>query len=481
MKYSLAVMAAVSLWTFEGMAETEISIYNQDLALIKKSQTLTLQQGVNEVIFDEVAAELKPESAFVYGQGIRVLEQNYDYAGINYITMLNANVGKEVKTVRQNPSTGANIFEKALLIAVDGVTPVLKFDYGIETAFNGRVLFDEIPAELNSTPILMARVEAAAAGDKKLSLAYLAGGFSWKANYVAKVNDEKTLSLLGRAAVTNNSGSGYENVSVNLIAGDVNTVQEYLARPMLKTLGTNRVMAMDSFEAAPMIEAPVSLDSYYVYKIPEKTVLKNGQMKMVSFLNAPKVDYTKENVVNSSLYFGAARATYKDVHPSIKYHFINEKTIGLGIPLPRGKLSFYANDENGALQFIGEDSIANTAEGQKVSVSLGKAFDIYADGEIEKVTEVSRSTYKKNPKQDCLTVATVYRYDVRYHVVNKGKHDAHIVLNQPLNGQAKIIDESLKGQNGENNSYEWKFELKSGTDKTINVQVENTLETKECN
>lgn len=483
MKYSLAVLTAVSMIAINASAaETEISIYNQDLALIKKSQVLDLNRGVNEVVFDEVAEKFKPESAFVYGKGIRVLEQNYDYAGINYVTMLNANVGKMVNTVRQNPSTGANIYEKALLVAVDGATPVLKFDYGIETAFNGRVIFDEIPKELNSTPVLMAKVEAAQQGETDLELAYLTGGFQWKANYVAKVEDENTLSLLGRAAITNNSGSGYENISVNLIAGDVNTVQEYVARPMFKAVQmTNSYEAMDSFAGAPMIEAPVSLDSYYVYKIPEKTSLKNGQMKMVSFLGAPKVEYVKENIVSSSLYFSTTRASYKDVHPAVKYSFENVKETGLGMPLPQGKLSFYANDDNGALQFIGEDNINNTAEGQKVTVTLGKSFDIYAKGEIQKVTEVNRNSFKKNPNQDCPTVATTYQYDVSYNVTNKGKHDAKVVLKQPLNGKARIVDESLKGQNGEGNTYEWKFELKSGEAQDITVKVENTLETRECN
>ena len=482
MKKSVSALLAVSLWALNaGAAETEISIYNSDLALIKKSQAVSLNLGVNEVVFDEVAETFKPESAFVYGKGIRVLEQNYDYAGINYATMLNANVGKMVKTVRQNPSTGANIYEKALLVAADGGVPVLKFDYGIETAFNGRVIFDEIPKELNSTPVLMAKVEASDTDNKNLGLAYLAGGFQWQANYVANVNDDETLSLLGRAAITNNSGSGYEDVAVNLIAGEVNTVREYMVRPMMKAVRmANALEAADSFAGAPVMEEPVSLDSYYIYKIPEKTSLKNGQMKMVSFLSSPQVQYKKENVINSSLYFNTARMTYKDVHPDIRYSFENVKESGLGKPLPKGKISFYANDDNGALQFIGSNNVADTAEGQKVDVTIGKAFDIYAKGEIQKVTEISRNNLKQNQQQNCSTIATTYHYDVVYSVTNKGKKDADVVLKQPLNGRAQIIDETLKGANGEGNTYEWKFQLKSGEAQEIKAQVENVIEAREC-
>ena len=58
-----------------------------------------------------MARQMRPESAFIFGDGVKILEQNYDYAGVNYMNMLSAFVGKEVKTVRTNPATGENIYE----------------------------------------------------------------------------------------------------------------------------------------------------------------------------------------------------------------------------------------------------------------------------------------------------------------------------------------------------------------------------------
>ena len=155
--------AAATAGQTAGGPATEITIYNQDLALIKKRQQVKLNKGINEVVFDEVARQMRPESAFIFGDGVKILEQNYDYAGVNYMNMLSAFVGKEVKTVRINPATGENIYEKAILLAADGMSPVLKFDYGIETNFPGRVLFDKVPLGLNSTPVLKAGEETAEA------------------------------------------------------------------------------------------------------------------------------------------------------------------------------------------------------------------------------------------------------------------------------------------------------------------------------
>lgn len=320
-----------------GGPATEITIYNQDLALIKKRQQVKLNKGINEVVFDEVARQMRPESAFIFGDGVKILEQNYDYAGVNYMNMLSAFVGKEVKTVRTNPATGENIYEKAILLAADGMSPVLKFDYGIETNFPGRVLFDKVPLGLNSTPVLKARAETAEAGEKELRLAYLTSGFSWEANYVAKVNDEKTLELLGRVSLSNSSGSAYDNVSVNLIAGDVNTVGAVLQPRMFKRAMVNAMAlgaAMDTMEAAPVISAPQNLNGYYIYKIPQPTSLKDGQIKQVSFVNAPAVKYKKRGVVDSTLSFGKNKSFYKDVHPNLIYNFTNNAEDGLGMPLP---------------------------------------------------------------------------------------------------------------------------------------------------
>ncbi|MCM1323874.1 MAG: DUF4139 domain-containing protein [Acetobacter sp.] len=475
--------AAVSLAALSVQAaETELTIYNQDLALIKKAQKLNLKAGVNEVVFDEAAKQMRPESAFIYGEGIKVLEQNYDYAGINYITMLNANIGKEVKTVRQNPANGKNIFEKAILLAVDGMTPVLKFDYGVESNFNGRVVFDEVPFGLNSEPVLKAKVQTVAAGEKELNLAYLANGFSWQANYVAKVNDGDTLSILGRVSLNNASGSNYNDVAVNLIAGDVNVVNTMMQPRMYKMAMKNTMASgamMDGAVAEATMEAPESLNGYYVYKIPQKTSLKDGQIKQVSFIEAPKVKYKKRGEINSGLYFHTAKSYYKDVHPTVVYNFANNKDDGLGMPLPKGKVSFYDTDKSGAIQFVGENTIDNKAEGQKITVKLGKFFDVYANGKVEKIKEVGEPKQTMLANGGCRSSQT-YAYDVVYDVTNKSAEAVDIVLKQSLPDKAKILDESLKGTVGDGNVYEWRFTVDAGKSQELKVQLENVIERSGC-
>ncbi|HJT14982.1 MAG TPA: hypothetical protein VJ790_20335, partial [Dongiaceae bacterium] len=46
-----------------------VTIYNNDLALVRDSRTVTLTQGENDVAFIEVSAGIRPETALLTGRG----------------------------------------------------------------------------------------------------------------------------------------------------------------------------------------------------------------------------------------------------------------------------------------------------------------------------------------------------------------------------------------------------------------------------
>ena len=76
---SSAVSAAENIVGEDKKTELEISIYNNDLALVKEQRKVELKQGVNDIAFEGVASRIKPETALLDAPGIKVLEQNYDY------------------------------------------------------------------------------------------------------------------------------------------------------------------------------------------------------------------------------------------------------------------------------------------------------------------------------------------------------------------------------------------------------------------
>ncbi len=464
-KSALYTFTALTALSLPAMAEqTEITVYNQNTALIKQTQDVDLTAGQNEVAFPRIARDLYAESVLINGENIEVLEQNYDTEGQSYLNLLNAYLGKEVTTVRTNPDDGKNIFETATLLALNGTTPVLQFSYGIEADFKGRILFPEMPKNLYATPTLKAKIKAQNTGTQPLRLAYLTGGFSWTPNYVVHLNSATDMSFLGRAAVTNASGSDYDDVRLSFVAGDlhVNRAQNRPQR-MLMTTAMRSAVSADSVMAAPS-----ALNSFYIYKINEAVSLKNGQMKQLSFVNAPHVTYEKQNELTAPLYLGVNKASFTDKKPDIVYTFKNE---AMGVPLPAGAVNFYENDSDGALQFIGAGNIPDTAVDKELRVVTGTAFDVYGGGEI---TELRKTVTPANACQ------STYAYTVTYKLENKSNTGQNLTLKQPLPTNGKVVSESETGTLESGNIRQWKFTLPAKSSKDLSVQYSNVITDQKC-
>ena len=159
-------------------------------------------------------------------------------------------MGKSVGIVKTSPTTGAETTEQAqVLSANNGV--VLKMGDRIETGIPGRIVYSDVPANLRDRPTLVVQLQNKGAAEQNVELSYLTGGLGWKADYVAELNaNEDKLDLSGWVTLTNTSGTSYRNAKLQLVAGDVNRIQE--EHPM--ALGSVRMKTMDMAAAAPMAE-----------------------------------------------------------------------------------------------------------------------------------------------------------------------------------------------------------------------------------
>ena len=87
-----------------------VTIYNNDLALVRDSRTVTLTQGENDVAFIEVSAGIRPETALLTGRGtpLDIVEQNFDFDLLTPQKLLEKSVGQTIRVVRTNPETGVD-------------------------------------------------------------------------------------------------------------------------------------------------------------------------------------------------------------------------------------------------------------------------------------------------------------------------------------------------------------------------------------
>ena len=466
--------------------DLSISVYNNDLALVRDIRSVDFKQGLNTVAFEGVASSIKPASVMIQGERIRVLEQNYDFALLTPSNILEKSIGQTVKTVRVNPATGKREFDQAKLISYQQGNPVLLFDYGVEPNFDGQVVIEKLPEDLSQKPTLAAKISSLQSEAKDITLAYLTNGISWKTNYVAGIKDDKTLDLTGWVSITNNSGVAYENAKVQLIAGVVNQVPEYQAvsRGVMKAMAYNDSFSMANESIAFDAVEQESFSAYQLYTLPNRTSIQNKQTKQMTLIEQTDVKYEKEGRLHSRLYLnGDHSSSFKKAHPEMYYILKNEQESNLGIPLPQGTVRFYENDSKGNLQFIGENNIKQTAKGEKLELRLGEMFDVFVGGKSKDARKVSEKIVSTlNGRCPRYKVTKAYDCEVTFH--NGGDKESVVVFEQYLNTpNTKFLNESMKGATSQENPslYEWRVELKADEEKTLTFTAEVTQEEQRCN
>lgn len=462
--------------------DLSISIYNNDLALIRDIRTVDFKQGLNTIAFEGVASSIKPASVMIMGERIKVLEQNYDFALLTPSNIIEKSVGEIVKTVRVNPATGKKEFDQAKLISYQQASPVLLFDYGVETNFDGQIVVEKLPEDLSQKPTLAAKISSLQSEIKNITLAYLTNGISWKTNYVAGIKDDKTLDLTGWVSITNNSGVAYENAKVQLIAGVVNQVPEYQSMPrgVMKAMAYNDALSM----ATEGTVEQESFSAYQLYTLPNRTSIQNNQTKQTALIEKMGVKYEKEGRLHSRLYLnGDHSSSFKKAHPEMYYILKNEQESNLGIPLPQGTFRFYENDSKGNLQFIGENSIRQTAKGEKLELRLGEMFDVFVGGKSNNARKISETIVSTSTGR-CPRYKVTKAYDCEVTFHNGGDKEAVVVFEQYLNTpNTRFLKESQKGETSKDNPslYEWRIELNADEEKTLTFTAEVTTEEQRCN
>ncbi len=384
-----------------------VTVYNDDLALVKERRMIELPAGLARLSLREVAAQMRPETALlraVSGPAVQLVEQNFDFDLLTPQKLLEKYVGRQVTVIRPHPTSDAEKRETATVLAA-GQGTVLRFADRIETGVPGRLAFDSVPANLRDRPTLSVLLDASG-GKQSLELSYLTSGLAWKADYVANLStDGKSLDLNGWVTLTNRSGAGFDNTMLQLVAGNVNRVRQADMRVM--------AMAAPAAARAKVAEATQeALMDYHLYSFERPTSIADNQTKQLALLSAAAVPVRREYLLAGNDWYYRDRHTQvgQRLKPAVFLEFENRGG-QLGKPLPAGIVRVYARDSKGAAQFVGEDRIEHTAKNEKLKLRLGEAFDITAERKqtgykriADNQTESSWRTELRNAKDEAVTV-----------------------------------------------------------------------------
>ncbi|KQV58630.1 MULTISPECIES: DUF4139 domain-containing protein [unclassified Caulobacter] len=433
--------------------EVSVTIYNSDLALVEDARSLDLKAGRQRLEFKDVSAAIRPETVSLSAPGVTILEQNFDYDLLTPDKLMEKAVGQQVRIVRTNPGDGKETTEVATVLAAnEGV--VLKIGDRIEVLRDDgvptRVIFDKVPETLRARPTLSVSVDAASAGPRQAKLSYLTSGLSWKADYVALFDEAKNaLDLQGWITLSNNSGTPFENAKTQLVAGDVNQLNQNNGyRPPRRQGGSGMISAGTESGTGERIA------DYYVYPLAERTTIASNQNKQVGFLSAQAVAAKKVYEIREGWFSSDA----EPVKAVVAIQFSNARLAGLGSQLPAGTMRVYMRDTAGDPKFVGENAIGHTPAGSELSIKTGEAFDVSSQATLVAETKVSK---------------TRSRYEMRYLLRNARDQPVTVELRQGgLWRDGEVKAESLKSRRIDARTLGWSVPVPANGETVLTFTVE---------
>jgi hypothetical protein len=386
-----------------------VTIYNQDLGLVKDVRELEFQKGKSLVKFSDVAAQIDPTSVYFkpvdVADKVVILEQNYQYDLVSSTKILEKYIDKEIElfTKAGGPSEQDKSYKGILLSYSDENLTLKEPEGAIRIVRLNEVrdmYFPSLPEGLITKPTLVWLLDSQVSGKRKAEVSYLTSGINWHAEYVAVVDQrDQNLELAGWVSIDNHSGATYEDAKIKLIAGEVHRVREEIPIPRL-----GKAEMMEMAAGAPQFEEKPFFE-YHLYTLLRPSTIKDNEIKQVSLFPTTNVK------VKKIFTYDGAR---DDKNVKVELEFKNSEADGLGMPLPQGKIRVYKADVDKSLEFVGEDLIDHTPKDEKVRVFLGNAFDIVGERkktdfkQISKdVTEESYEIKLRNHKEEAVEVVVV--------------------------------------------------------------------------
>ena len=401
---------------FATFGQTQLTIYNQNFAVVKERRAFDLKSGENEVRVSDLSAHLEPDSVVLRDLkqpgSIRILEQNYESDPLSEGLLLRKSEGKTLdfeidlgngtKKIVQgrvlrsgyvpHPEAyqryGQQYYQTQMEMTNAAGQPIVEVDGKIQFGLPGKPIFDALDPKGFLKPTLLWRLWTDQPGAHQAEFSYMTGGMRWEATYNAVAAEKgNSLDLIGWVTLENMCGKDFEEASVKLMAGDVARAPQPGGLYMM-----DGASLADVRSAAPEPVTERAFDEYHLYSLPRPTTLLDREVKQVEFVRAANVPaervYVYDGFQTDSRYNGW---NYENIRANAEYgtlcntkvwamlEFRNAEKSQLGMPLPKGKVKVYRRDVDGRNEFVGEDAIDHTPQDETVRLYTGNAFDIVGE------------------------------------------------------------------------------------------------------
>jgi len=455
-------------------AAPSLTIYNQNFAVVRQEIPLDLKAGTTSVRVTDITMHLEPDSVILRDPSgkrpLQVLEQNYRADPLSEALLLSLYEGKTIdflvqrgdkqevvpgKIIRSgyvphNPMAIYGQYDQSQMAQAG--QPIIEMDGKVRFGLPGTPLFPALADDAILKPTLQWLLASDKAGPLRAEFSYVTGGLTWEADYNIVAPEKGDLvDIVGWVTMDNQSGKDFENARIKLMAGDVNKIQpgrEFDRLQQYAALG-----GVGGAMAPPVTEK--TFDEYHLYTLARSTTLHDGETKQVEFVRAANVATRQVYIydgfmVDPNRYRGWNQETIRnnseygtESNPKIwvMREFVNSEANHLGMPLPKGRVRFYRRNDDGQMEFTGENVIDHTPRDEKIRVYTGNAFDLAGERRrteykldmnkhmLDESFEIKVRNHKREPV-DIRVVEHLYRWmtwDVPTHSDPFNKTDSKTI------------------------------------------------------
>ena len=455
-----------------------LTIYNQNFAVVRQEIPLDLRAGTTSVRVTDITMHLEPDSVILRDPSgkrpLQVLEQNYRADPISEALLLSLYEGKTIDFLVQRGDKQETVPGKIIrsgyvphnpmamdrygqqyyqgqMVTAQSEQPIIEMEGKVRFGLPGTPLFPALADDTVLKPTLQWLLASDKPGPLRAEFSYVTGGLTWEADYnIVAPEKGDVVDVVGWVTMDNQSGKDFENARIKLMAGDVNKIQPGQVNRVVQFASLGGIGAG---MAPPVTEK--AFDEYHLYTLARSTTLHDRETKQVEFVRAANVatlqvyiydglkldpnrymGWNPETIRNNSEY-----GTESNPKIWVMREFVNSEANHLGMPLPKGRVRFYRRNDDGQMEFTGENVIDHTPHDEKVRIYTGNAFDLAGERRrtdykldnskhmLDESFEIRVRNHKKEPV-DVRVVEHLYRWmtwDVPTHSDPFNKTDSKTI------------------------------------------------------
>lgn len=288
---------------------------------------------------------------------------------------------------------------------------------------------------------LLCSVDLKEAGNHRMWICYSNHLIGWKCYYKAIIdNDDSKIDFSGQINIENKSRFTYKNADLKLEA--INSIPHRIIIP------TSWIICVGYSPPNPK----KSYIEHHLYKVLEKIDLPSKTV--VQLRSCDVFDTPVEKVF---VYEPA-----KEPNIQVGLELVNSQKNNLGIPLAAGNIRIYKKNENGIVQFFGEEYLEHTPIDQKIRLYLNDAPGLIA----------KRAQFMDKTKPFCHPSIKARPYICEIDLENNKKEEVIVTCIEHLASGWKMVESNQPYTKCNSRTFEFAVKIPANSRKRITYRTD---------